>query len=163
MKKTILILTFIFALSNLYGQKKGVIEISENVLLEWEIQDFEKDKHTFEYCLEEDFKYLCKIDNLEWFGSDWGLEFPKNQLNKLELKLNKRTIKLETSKMYNPNFSGELFEIQFKLKKELEYHILYAFFSDGAGSYSAHWKIENGKSQRIVLSNQEEYFEWQLE
>ena len=70
LKKTILILTFIFALSNLYGQKKGVIEISENVLLEWEIQDFEKDKHTFEYCLEEDFKYLCKIYLVFYLISD---------------------------------------------------------------------------------------------
>jgi len=65
--------------------------------------------------------------------------------------------------MFNPNFSGTLFESQFKLKRYKDYFILFAFFSDGAGSYSAHWKIENGKSERIVLSIEEEFFEWQLE
>ncbi|WP_320815689.1 hypothetical protein [Flavobacterium sp.] len=108
-------------------------------------------------------KYLCKIDNQEWYGSDRGIEFPKNELTKLEVIINNNVIKLETSKMFNPSFSGELFETQFKLKKKKDYYILFAYFSDGAGTYSAHWKIINGKSERIVLSNEEEYFEWQIE
>ena len=65
--------------------------------------------------------------------------------------------------MFNPNFSGYLDENQFKLVKYNDYFILYSFFSDGAGSYSAHWKIKNDIAERIVLSNDEKYFEWQLD
>jgi hypothetical protein len=159
----ILFIFFTISASNLYGQKNGIIALDKKITLHWEIQKFEKSKHTYEYCLKSNLKYLCKIDNQEWFGSDFGREFPKNKLSKLELNINNKKISLETSKMYNPNYHGLLSESQFKLKKEKEYYILYAFFSDGAGSYSAHWKIENGKSKRIVLSNDEKYFEWQLE
>jgi len=161
MKKIILIL---FLISNLtFGQTKGKIQFGKNVTLEWEIQNFDKTKHTFEYCLENKFKYLCKIDNQQWFGSDNGIEFPKNELTKLNLKIGTQNYNLETSKMFNPNFSGHLSKHQFKLVSNQKHQILYSFYSDGAGTYTAHWKIENGKAERIILSRNEEYFEWQTE
>ena len=84
MKKILLIL---FLISNLtFGQTKGEIQLGKNVALNWEIQNFDKAKHTFEYCGKNELKYLCKIDNQEWFGSDTGIEFPKNELTKLNLK-----------------------------------------------------------------------------
>ncbi len=161
MKKTLLIL---FLISNLtFGQTKGEIQLDKNVILNWEIQNFDKTKHTFEYCGKNELKYLCKIDNQEWFGSDNGLEFPKNKLTKLNLKIASKNYDLETSKMFNSNFSGYLSEHQFKLVTYENYQILYSFHSDGAGTYTAHWKIENGKAERIILSTDEELFEWQTE
>lgn len=161
MKKTFLL---IFLISNLtFGQYNGEIILDKNVTLKWEIQNFEKTKHTFEYCKQNDWKYICKIDNQDWFGSDFGMEFPKNELTKLNLIIGTENYDLETSKMYNPNFSGYLSSNQFKLVDKGNYKILYSFHSDGAGSYSAHWKIENGKAERIILSRDEIYFEWQNE
>jgi hypothetical protein len=159
MKKILLILFFKFFLS--FGQTKGEINLEKNVKLQWEIQNFDKRNHTFKYCLEENYKYLCKIDNQEWFGSDNGLEFPKNQLKKLNLRIGSQSYDLETSKMFNPNFSGYLGDHQFKLVTYDNFKILYSFYSDGAGAYTAHWKIENGKVERIVFSRDEEFFEWQ--
>lgn len=163
MKTSIQVLVFIISFSNLFGQKNGTIKIDDNSFIYWEIEKFDISEHTFEYCLESDLKYLCKIDKQDWFGSDRGLDFPKNELKKLEISINKTRIPLETAQMFNPNFSGALFESQFKLKRYKDHFILFAFFSDGTGSYSAHWKIEDGKSERIVLSIEEEFFEWQLE
>ena len=161
MKKILLLL---FLISNLtFGQTKGEIQLVKNVVLNWEIKNFDNTKHTFEYCKESDWIYICKIDNQEWFGSDFGMEFPKNELTKLNLIIGTENYDLETSKMYNPNFSGYLSSNQFKLVDKDNYKILYSFQSDGAGSYSAHWKIENGKAERIILSREEEYFEWQNE
>ena len=161
MKKILLIL---FLISNLtFGQTKGEIQLDKNIVLIWEIQNFEVTKHTFEYCGKNEFKYLCKIDKEEWFGSDNGIEFPKNELTKLNLKIGTQNYDLETSKMFNSNFSGYLSEHQFKLVTNENYQILYSFHSDGAGTYTAHWKIENGKAERIILSRDEEYFEWQSE
>jgi hypothetical protein len=154
----------LFLISNLtFGQTKGKIRLGKNIVLNWEIQNFDKTKHTFEYCLKSELKYLCKIDNQEWFGSDNGIEFPKNQLTKLNLKIGTQNYDLETSKMFNPNFSDYLSGHQFKLVTNKNYKILYSFYSDGAGTYTAHWKIENGKAERIILSKHEEYFEWQTE
>ena len=91
------------------------------------------------------------------------MEFPKNELTKLNLIIVTENYDLETSKMYNPNFSGYLSSHQFKLVDKDNYKILYSFHSDGAGTYSAHWKIENGNAERIILSTNEDYFEWQNE
>lgn len=146
-----------------FGQTTGEIKLDKNIVLNWEIQNFDKTNHTLEYCLENELKYLCKIDNLEWFGSDNRIEFPRNELTKLSLKIGTQNYDLDTSKMFNPNFSGYLSKDQFKLVTNENYQILYSFHSDGAGTYTAHWKIKNGKAERIVLSTDEEYFEWQTE
>ena len=82
---TIQILVFIISFSNLFGQKNGTIKIDNNISIYWEIQQFDTSKHTFEYCLESDLKYLCKIDKQDWFGSDRGLDFPKNELKNVFL------------------------------------------------------------------------------
>ena len=160
--KIISYLIFLMQFS-VFSQTKGRFNIYTNVTLDWEIQEFEKSKHKFDYCIESGWKYICKIDDSEWFGSDLGMEYPKNQLAKLVLTIGNQKYQLLTSKMFNPNFSGYLDENQFKLVKYNDYFILYSFFSDGAGSYSAHWKIKNDIAERIVLSNDEKYFEWQLD
>lgn len=162
MKSFILILT-IFSIAVFSQTKKGSLKLSKEAILFWEIKDFNIKKHTFKICNSLGGKYICEIDGKKWFGSDYGMVFPKNQLTKLEIKIKDRFYNLETSQMFNPNYSGELNEIQFKLKKFRNFYVLYSFFSDGAGSYSAHWKIQKNSSKREVLSNDEKYFEWQLQ
>lgn len=63
--------------------------------------------------------------------------------------------------MFNPNFISKLSIHQFKIEKEGNQYVLYGFFSDGAGTYTAHWKIVDAISIREVISNSEEYFSWQ--
>ena len=102
-------------------------------------------KHTFEYCGKINLNICAKlIKRNGFFGSDNGIEFPKNELTKLNLKIGTQNYDLETSKMFNSNFSGYLSEHQFKLVTNENYQILYSFHSDGAGTYTAHWK--NGKA-----------------
>jgi hypothetical protein len=63
--------------------------------------------------------------------------------------------------MFNSNFSGELSKNQFKIVKEGNQYVLYGLFSDGAATYTAHWRIVDTISIREVISNAEEYFSWQ--
>jgi hypothetical protein len=163
MKSFIIILISTFSIAVFSQTKRGSLKLSKEAILFWEIKDFNKQKHSFKTCSFPGGKYICEIDGKKWFGSDYGMTLPKNQLTKLEIKIKDRFYKLETSQMFNPNYSGELSEIQFKLKKFKNFYRLYSFFSDGAGSYSAYWKIEEKSSKREILSNDEKYFEWQLE
>lgn len=89
------------------------------------------------------------------------MDFPKNELEKLSIYINNKSIKLDVSQIYNPNHTGELIEDQFKLEKHKEFYILYAYFSDGAGTYTTNWKIKDYKSERSKLSSNEIDFEWQ--
>jgi len=161
--KTVIILFVLTITLHLYGQEKsGKIKLSNHISLSWTIEKFDKSKYTYDYCENSGSKYLCKIDEKKWYGSDWGMEFPKNELTKLTLELNGDNIKLNTSQMFNPNYSGSLNEGQFKLKKTGNSYMLYAFFSDGAGTYTVYWKINNKKSVRVKISNDEKDFEWQV-
>ena len=89
------------------------------------------------------------------------MDFPKNELEKLSIYINNKSIKLDASQIYNPNHSGELSKDQFKLEKHKDFYILYAFFSDGAGTYTTYWKLKDYNSKRSELSNDEKDFEWQ--
>ena len=89
------------------------------------------------------------------------MDYPKNKLENFTVKLNECYIKLDISKMFNPNYSGELNKNQFKLEKQNDNYVLYGFFSDGAGTYTTNWKIKGCKSERSELSQDEEDFEWQ--
>ncbi len=77
------------------------------------------------------------------------------------LEIGKNKIILDVSSMFNPNFSGELSKHQFKIIKKVNQYFLYGFFSDGAVTYTAHWRIVDTISIREVISNLEEHFSWQ--
>jgi hypothetical protein len=110
------------------------------------------------------WKAICLIVNEMWFGADQGLDLPKNKLLKLTIVINGISISLETNGMYNINWGSlTIREKQFKLTKTNVGFILYGFFSDGAGTYTAHWQIIKNKANRNVLSNDESNFLWQLE
>ena len=106
-------------------------------------------------------EYICKIDNEIWYGSDFRMDLPKNELKSLAVYVDGKYVKLDVSQMFNPNKNGELNRNQFKIQKKFDYYILYGFFSDGAGTYITKWKIKDGKSERYKISNDDEDFEWQ--
>jgi len=144
--------------------RSGAIDLADKINLRWEIINFKSQNHHIEYCenTHQDARYICSIDHKEWFGSDFKMDLPKYELKSLTIYINGNSIRLEVSQMFNPNNSGELNKDQFKIKKYKDFYILYGFFSDGAGTYTAHWKIQNGKSERIIISNEDEDFEWQI-
>lgn len=159
--KYIYLLVLVSNFNVLAQDNSGIISFENNVKLHWTIKAFKEKEHQIKIC-KSDFgaQYICAIDNAIWYGSDIGLDKPKNQLMSLVLEIGKNKIKLDVSSMFNPNFSGKLSKHQFKIEKEGNQYVLYGFFSDGAGSYTAHWRIIDNLSIREVISNSEEYFSW---
>lgn len=143
--------------------KSGIIDLADEINLRWRIKNFISENHKIEYCENQDAKYICKIDNNDWYGSDFKMDLPKNELKSLAIYIDEKYINLDVSQMFNPNNSGELEKNQFKIKKVNDLYILYGYFSDGAGTYTTSWKIRNGKSERNKISNNEEDFVWQNE
>ena len=145
------------------NSKSGKIDLTNEINLRWRIKNFISENHKIEYCENQDAKYICKIDNNDWYGSDFRMDLPKNELKSLAIYIDEKYINLDVSQMFNPNNSGELEKNQFKIKKVNDLYILYGYFSDGAGTYTTSWKIRNGKSERNKISNNEEDFVWQNE
>ena len=143
---------------SLAQSNSGTIALSDSITLSWTIKVFIQKEHQISYCNDGYQKYLCKIDNKEWFGDERSEALPVNQLVKLALKIGNRSYNLLTTKMFNPNFSGQLYKHQFNIKKYDKYYMLYSFFSDGAGTYIARWKIFNDRAVRVLISNKEEDF-----
>lgn len=148
---------------NIYAQENsGIILLESSIKLHWTIKTFNEKEHQIKICKNDfDVQYICAIDNAIWYGSDIPVDKPKNQLTNLVFEIGKNKIVLDVSSMFNPNFSGELSKHQFKILKEGNQYILYGFFSDGAGTYTAHWRIVDTTSIREVISNSEKYFSWQ--
>ena len=156
------IIIFLFLLTKGFSQtQSGEIVLKKNASILWSTNVFKESEHKVEICKTElGWEFICKIDDKPWFGSDLGMEKPDSQLIKLILKIDNQIVELDVSGMFNTNY---LTKDQFLLKKEGEFYKLYAFFSDGAGSYTAHWLIINGSSIREVISSDEKYFLWQNE
>ena len=86
MKSFIIILISTFSIAVFSQTKRGSLKLSKEAILFWEIKDFNKQKHSFKTCSFPGGKYICEIDGKKWFGSDYGMTLPKNQLTKLEIK-----------------------------------------------------------------------------
>tara|TARA_B100000795_G_C22488283_1_gene319279 strand:- start:62 stop:559 length:498 start_codon:yes stop_codon:yes gene_type:complete len=163
MKSNLTILILTLTLSSFCQSIKSNITLTDSTSIRAIISNFKISSNKLDTCdTGLGWETICLIDNQQWFGSDAGLELPKNQLDSLSISINGLKIQLETSKMFNPSFSGKISERQFKLIKTETGYTLYAFFSDGAGGYTAHWDIINDKSFRNVLSKEEGCFYWQL-
>jgi hypothetical protein len=154
-------LTSVEKTNQLLKTTKGSIDLTNDIYLNWSIKIFIEKEHKIEFCESIDARYICKIDDKDYYGSDFSMEFPKNELEELSIFINNKFIKLDVSQIYNPNHSGQLSKGQFKLEKHENFYLLYAFFSDGAGTYTTNWKIKDSNSKRSELSNDEKDFEWQ--
>jgi hypothetical protein len=140
---------------DLYKQNDtSILDLDKEITLIGILEKFKKEQHRIDTCLDEfKQKYICKIDDKPWYGLDRGLELPKNQLVSLAIIINGNKIPLETSGMFNPHFGHQLTERQFSLNKKNKEYQLSGYFSDGAGTYEASWKISDGKSKRTALYN----------
>ena len=160
--KYIFLLILLSNFNSIAQVTEGEILFENNIKLHWTIKTFNEKEHQIKIC-KNDFgvQYICAIDNAIWYGSDIPVDKPKNQLTNLVLEIGKNKIILDVSSMFNPNFSGELSKHQFKIIKKVNQYFLYGFFSDGAVTYTAHWRIVDTISIREVISNLEEHFSWQ--
>jgi hypothetical protein len=154
MKLLAVFISTLFTAGQAYAQKHiSTVEIENQIILTAIIETFDSTKHTYDTCVTGlGWKAICLIDNEIWFGNDSGMELPRNKLINLTIKIDEREILLDVTGMYNPNWDNEIRKDQFAIKKaELGYY-LYAYFSDGAGTYTVHWKIIKGKSIRLKIS-----------
>ncbi|MBJ7427362.1 MAG: hypothetical protein JHD28_00145 [Bacteroidia bacterium] len=166
MKVGIIFVFLVLNFSQIIAQKiTSKVALAKNIELIAVIEKFDCSKHHYDTCRTDfGWKAICLIDGQIWFGNDQGLDLPKNKLLKLTIVINKKSIPLETNGMYNINYGSlTIREKQFKLTKTNVGFMLYGFFSDGAGTYTAHWQIIKNKANRNVLSNDENNFSWQLE
>jgi hypothetical protein len=124
-------------------------------------KNFDEKEHTIQTCLSGKQQYICAVDGKPWYGSDTGMSKPKNQLVKFILVIDDTYIYPEISGMFNPNFSGAINNNQIKIKKNGDQYELFGYFSDGAGTYTAKWRIVGNAAIREVISNDETYFDWQ--
>ncbi len=166
MKVWIIFVLLALNVSQISAQKiTSKVVLAKNIELVAVIEKFDSTKHHYDTCITDfEWKTICLIDGQIWFGNDQGLDLPKNKLLKLTIVINGTSIPLETHGMYNINYGSlTIREKQFKLTKTNVGFMLYGFFSDGAGTYTAHWQIIKNKANRNVLSNDENNFLWQLE
>jgi hypothetical protein len=139
----------------------STINLDKGVLLTGTIEPFDSTKHKYDTCdTGLGWKSICLIDGKIWFGADAGRDLPRNSLTKLTIKINGAEVPLDITGMYNPSFKNELTTEQFKLKQVEVGHVLFGHFSDGAGTYTAHWTIIKNKSMRNKISTDESDFYW---
>jgi hypothetical protein len=138
--------------------------LAEGIELTGVVEKFSADKHRIDTCTDKfKNKYICRIDGNVWYGSNQGMKLPRNQLKKLTIHIGGKPIVLDVSQMFNPQFDYKLNPDHFKLQKKGNGYYLYSFFSDGAGTYTVHWKIDKRKSTRVKISNDEKDFAWQTQ
>jgi hypothetical protein len=166
MKVGIIFVLLALNFSQIFAQKiTSKVVLAKNIELVAVIEKFDSAKHHYDTCITDfEWKAICLIDGQIWFGADQGLDLPKNKLLKLIIIINGTSIPLETNGMYNVNFGSlTIREKQFKLVKTNIGYTLYGYFSDGAGTYTAHWTILKNKAIKNVISNDETFFSWQIE
>jgi hypothetical protein len=164
MKSLLTLLLFYFSIFSYSQSIKSSFKLNDSIYISASISKFKPALHTYDTCESQgNWTGICFIDNQFWFGSDAGTSLPKYQLDSLVIKIHNKSIQLKTSGMYNPSFSGKISARQFKIQKTDFGYKIFAYFSDGAGSYSAHWLLTKNKSFRTVLSNEENMFYWQIE
>ena len=165
MKHLITLILLFFVADQMCAQSNvATIKLDNQIFLTGTVETFDPTKHTYDTCdTGLGWRSFCLIDNKIWFGSDSGMELPRNQLTNLKIKIDGQVISLDVAGMYNPNWDNTLRREQFLIKKGEVGYYLYAFFSDGAGTYTVHWKIVKGNSIRLKISNDDSDFFWQTE
>jgi hypothetical protein len=158
--RLLFLFTGLFVFSNSHAQTiNSRIELDKKIFLEASVKTFNPKEHKLDTCdTGQGWKMLCLIDNNLWFGSDDGLAPPRYQLNKLTITISGKKIPLDVTGMFNPTYTGKLFLKQFYLEKDQPGYALYGYFSDGAGTYMALWKIVKGRSMRLKISRDETDF-----
>jgi len=161
MTRSFLFFLLLFAPALHAQSQQGHVSLYEDVDLYWESQSFVAAEHKVETCPDANGSYICAIDGALFYGTDQGMELPRNQLTQLTLVVGYTRIELDVRNMFNISYDGALRARQFKIEKEGAYVRLYGFFSDGAGTYTVQWRIDEKRAVREVISTDERYFYWQ--
>jgi len=154
-KFVLYILSTLFIFKTTYCQenqetKNTRLTLNDSCSLIIEISKFDSSLNKIEKCEILNWIGVCLINDKLVFGTDF--EIPYTTLNKMEIHCSDRFIELEVSCMFNPNgVSLVPNREQFEIIKAEGGFILIGNFSDGAGTYSAKWKIVANKSVRIFL------------
>ena len=144
-----------FFVDNNYCQEKGIhnsakLILNDSITLLVKISKFDTTINKIEKCKVLNWEGVCLINGGLVFGTDF--EIPKTVLEKIEVNINDIKIELDVSCMYDPNGSSlALNRNQFDIQVTEGGFFLKGNFSDGAGSYSAIWKIVKNKSLRVFI------------
>lgn len=162
--RNLLMFLVLFVKFNAHAQPStSFVHLSKGVVVVGVIEKFNPSKHRIDTCRQGNLQYICRINGKPFYGMDQGMAHPVSKLVKLTLQLHGKNIPLEITGFYNPVSGTRLYEKQFRWKKLRDGYMLYAFFSDGAGTYTAHWKITGNRSKLLVLSTDDADFAWQVE
>lgn len=158
--KFVLISFFIIAFSSGFGQSQETkIELDSGIYIVGIVETFNPENHQIDSCeTGAKWKAICLIDGVLFYGSDISPAPPRNQLKKLLINIHGNEVDLDVSGMYNPSYKNTIYKKHFSIERCNEGLCLTGYFSDGAGTYIAMWKIVRGKSMRILISNDEAYF-----
>ncbi len=104
----------------------------------------------------------CLVDGRIPFGTDCGI--PSTYVKSLSVVVNGKSLKLDTSQMFNVWGNRHLITYKGKpvryfggscLDKEI--CVFRGLFSDGAGTFVAEWRVVNGATARTVVTSDEEF------
>ena len=131
----------------------ATLGLNSDVKLHMKIEHFIPKEHQMKYCKPafpvDNWKGVCLIDKKPVFGTDW--EMPIYILKEAYVVIKKKKIRLDTSCMYNPWFTGKPDIKNFFIKKTEGGFLINGTFSDGAGAYEAQWFIIDDASVRTKL------------
>ena len=126
----------------------------DGTTISYEEAPFQARSHNVTYCKNET-PCACQVDGAWPFGTA-PCQLPETQLVELQLRVAGKTYPLSTSRMFNPGIDPAHPEKQFKVSCKAKACTVKASFSDGAGTYVAEWKLQDGKARRTLLSSDEE-------
>ncbi len=130
------------------ARESFTISLGDGITLNLTATQFNDKNHKITECKINDRPSVCLIDGKPVFGTD--LDLPRNQLIKATIKIDKNTINLDATCMYNPWF-GKPNVKNFTQKKAFGGYLVSGYFSDGAGSYEAEWFVIENSAVRTRL------------
>ncbi len=103
----------------------------------------------------------CLVDGQIPFGTDCGI--PSTYVKSLTVVVNGKSLKLDTSQMFNAWGTRHLTMHEGKLVRyfggsclDKDICVFRGLFSDGAGTFVAEWRVFQGATTRTVITSDEE-------
>lgn len=128
------------------------VSLPNGAILTMQRVPFRATGHRMSYSLAKD---VVAIDGRRVVGTDG--ELPRYELASASLMLRGVRYRLPVQGMYNPWFDDGPSPRLFRLVRQPHGYLLWAMFSDGAGSYTSKWCIQGKSAKRILLSTDERY------
>ena len=124
-------------------------------------EPFNPSRHKITHCYEKsdsdeitDQSFICKIDGLSFYGVGEAPE-PSTELKTIIVTIDGRLYRLNTSQMYNAWGDFRLPDDYLWVTCHKQSCSVKGLFSDATGAFAAEWKIQNGKSKRVLITGDE--------